>query len=334
MTTSDLLAKTWQALENENFDLPGNYERRILSHSAYSIFAGINRPSKLIQLSLTVTIAEAAKVHDQEVKGFRLIRDHVPSEATVRLRIELTDLSYEDIFLLIASDILDKLLEINDENQTATILERRIEHWKKFMQASGPGGLTRSQQIGLFGELLILKSLQTVAGMQEHSKNSWCGPSGTNQDFINGDRAIEVKTSASNEMSRIRITNEFQLDSVGLNRLFLCHICVDEKKNAGISLPVLIDEIRNGLTGHLLAIFLDSLAEVGYHDSQKNLYEHVGYTERSRIYYRVSDSFPRILPSSLMDGVNEVSYQVDLSAAKTLKVSEVDVFSSFFACNP
>lgn len=334
MTTSDLLAETWKALENEGFDLPGNYERRILSHSAYSIFAGINRPSKLIQLSLAVSVVQAAKVHDQEVKGFRLSREHLPTEASVRLRIELTDLSYGDIFLLVSSDILDKLLEVNDTSQTVTILESRIEHWKKFMQASGLGGLTKPQQIGLFGELLILKSLQSVHGMQECSIHSWCGPSRTNQDFVNSDTALEVKTTASNEISRVRITNEFQLDQVGRDKLFLCHICLDEKKHAGISLPTLIDEISNGLPSHLQAVFLDSLAEVGYHGSQKNLYEQVGYTERSRIYYRVSDDFPRIVPTGLMDGVSEVSYLIDLSSAKNSKVSESDVFFSFFAGTP
>lgn len=119
MTTSELLTEAWKTLEEENYSVAGNYERRIFAHSPYSLFAGLNRPSNLVQLSLDVTIAQASMVEDEEVRGFRLHRD-ASGAGQVRLRIELTDASYRDIFLVVSSDILDRLLESKDESQAAS----------------------------------------------------------------------------------------------------------------------------------------------------------------------------------------------------------------------
>ena len=329
MTTSELLAATWKALEDEGFSLVGNYERRICSHTAYSLFAGLSRPTNLIQFSLIVTSAQATRIDDEDLRGFRIFRD-APVDGQVRIRIELTDVSYRDIFLVVSSDILDRLLSINDESQSTVILQRRIDHWKKFMQASGPEGLTRSEQIGLYGELLVLRSLLEFPGNEDIALESWLGPNGSNQDFVLGAHAIEVKTTASNEPTRVRISNERQLDTIGLSLLFLCHIGVDEKAYAGISLPTLVDEIISVLPRHLSATFIDTLAIAGYLNVQRDLYEAIGYIERIRVYYQVSEGFPRIIPSDLMDGVSEVSYQIDLSAAKTLKRPEQHVLSYYF----
>lgn len=332
MTTSEVLSATWNALDEEGFSLPGNYERRIYPHSAYSLFAGISRPSNLIQFSLVVTVTQAARVRDEEARGFRLHRDTL-ADGHVRLRIELTEVSYRDVFLVVSSDILDKLLEINDENQTVVILQKRIDHWKKFMQASGPEGLTRSRQIGLFGELLVLRSLLAFPSNEDIALESWLGPNGSNQDFVLGDHAIEVKTTASNEPTRVQISNERQLDTVGLSLLFLCHIGVDEKAHTGLTLPSLVEEILNALPSHLSTTFLDSLAKAGYLNDQRDRYETRGYIERSRIYYQVSEEFPRIIPADLVMGVSEVSYQIDLSAAKALRRPEPNVLSSYFMGN-
>lgn len=328
MTTSELLAAAWKTLEEENYSLAGNYERRIFAHTTYSLFAGLTKPSNLIQLSMDVTIAQASKVEDEEVRGFRFYRD-APVDGQVRLRIELTDESYRDIFLVVSSDILDRLLEYKDGTQAAVVLQRRVDHWKKFMQASGPEGLTRSKQIGLYGELLVLRSLLDFQDNKEMALESWLGPNGSNQDFVLEARAIEVKTTASNEPTRVQISNERQLDTVGLSLLFLCHVIIDERTNAGIALPTLVDEIISILPDNLSATFLDLLAKAGYLNVQRDLYGKRGYIERGRIYYQVTDGFPRIIPADLMGGVNEVSYQIDLSAAKEMKRPERNVLSSY-----
>lgn len=329
MTTSEVLASAWKSLEEEAYGLPGFYERRILANCEYCLFAGVARPSNLFQLSMDIETTKDAKLAGQETKGFRLYCEHSPTAGKIRLRLEVVDKSYRDLFLAVSSDILDKMLEVHDEQKAVAVLQLRIEHWKRFLEASGATGLSSSEQIGLFGELLLLRTLIAIPQFSDRALASWQGPKRANQDFMHGGRAIEVKTSAGNEPTRVRIANERQLDSLGLSSLVLCHVRVDRRNQVGKSLPVLVDEISSMISSHLVPSFLDSLVDAGYHDSQKHLYADIGFVERDRNYYQVRDGFPRITSSDLRIGVSEVSYIIDLSAASSLRTSESEVVERF-----
>lgn len=329
MTNSDILSCTWAVLRDELHDLSGYYERRICAGSRYSIFAGISKPSNLVNFSLITPARQASKIQEQELRGFRLIKEILKDDQT-RIRIDLTQTAYQDIFQWVASDILDKLLEHDNENEAAAIVEKRIEHWKKFIQASGPDGLSRNDQIGLFGELLILSSHLNFDSNKNSILDSWLGPDASNHDFVLGSTAIEVKTTAGNEPTRVQISNEYQLDSSGFQNLFLCHIRLDEKLDSGTSLPVLIDEILDSLPEMLRITFRDSLTGLGYLDKQRGLYERRGYFERSRTFYTVSEGFPRITRDTLATGVNQVSYQIDLSGAAGYRNTEQHVLQIYF----
>lgn len=329
MKSSNILASTWNNLKEESLEANGYFERRICASSKYSLFAGIRKPSNLVNFSLIIPHSQASKIQELEVKGFRLTKENIP-EGLSRVRIELTQSAYQDIFLWVASDIIDKLLEHDNNDEAATIVEKRIGHWKKFIQASGPDGLSRNDQIGLFGELLVLNSMLNHSENKNSCLDSWQGPNGANHDFTLGASGIEVKTTTGNEPTRVQISNEYQLDVSGLSNLFLCHIRLDEKLNFGVSLPILIDEILNLLPEILKISFIESLAKLGYLNEQRSLYEVRGYTERSRVFYSVSGDFPKITRHSLMAGVSQVSYQIDLSSAVNYKITELSAFQKYF----
>lgn len=329
MTSSELIKSIWEELKSETYELPGTYERRLIFNSAYPIYAGLIRPSNCIYISIAVSTSVAIKVLDHEVRGFKISKFFVPEENRVRVRIEISEYAYEEVFLIIASDLIDKLLIANEEGKAALVLNSRLAHWKRFMQSSGPDGLSNLQQIGLYGELLILKSMLKIPLMNNKVVASWVGPQGKNQDFLNNNTAIEVKTSATNDSTRVRISNEYQLDGSTLEFLVLCHVCLEDRPNAGIFLPDLIDEIYQSLEGELGSLFIETLAEMGYHSSQKSLYLKKGFIERSRTYYIVNSEFPKIISSSLNPSISQVSYQVDLNAAHNLKITEQRVFENF-----
>jgi len=333
MTTSEVLASAWKALEEEAYGLPGFYERRILANCEYSLFVGVARPSNLLQLSMDIATTKDAKLAGQETKGFRLYCEQSPTAGKIRLRLEVVDKSYRDLFLVVSSDILDKMLEVHDERKAVAVLQLRIEHWKRFLEASSAAGLSAFEQIGLFGELLLLRTLIAIPQFRDRALASWQGPKRANQDFMHSGRAIEVKTSAGNEPTRVRIANERQLDSHGLSSLVLCHVRVDRRNQTGTSLPALIDEISGMLSPHLVPSFLDSLMDAGYHDSQKHLYADIGFVQRDRSYYQVRDDFPRITSSDLRVGVSEVGYLIDLSAASSLRTLESDVVDQFLGAD-
>jgi hypothetical protein len=329
MMSSDILLGAWSILKGELYDLSGFYERRICANSRYSLFAGISKPSDLVNFSLICPTRQASKILEQELKGFRLIKENLANMQT-RVRIELTQKAYQDIFQWVASDILDELLEYNNENEAAFIIEKRIELWKKFIQASGPDGLNRNAQIGLFGELLILRSQLSFSNNKSSTLDAWMGPSASNHDFVMGVTALEIKTTTGNEPSRVQISNEYQLDASGFQSLFLCHIHLDEKQDCGTTLPILIDEILDSIPELLRITFIESLAILGYLDKQRGLYENKGYFERGRTFYMVSEGFPMITRKSLMPGVNEVSYQIDLSGVAGYIKTEQQVLETYF----
>ena len=305
MTSSDILFNTWVILKNEPHEVSGSFERRIFANTRYSLFAGISKPSDLVNFSLVCATGQSSKIQEQELQGFKLVKEILNNELT-KIRIELTQKTYRDIFQWVASDIVDKLLEYNNEKEAALILDKRIEHWKKFIQASGPNGLNRNTQIGLFGELLTLRSQLNFSTNKTITLDAWLGPESSNHDFVLGLTALEVKTTTGNEPTRVHISNEYQLDTTGFQHLFLCHIRLDEKQGGGLSLPVLIDEIMNELPEVLKITFTDSLTILGYLDRQRGLYESIGYFERSRTFYAVSEGFPMITRELLALGISQV----------------------------
>lgn len=329
MKSSDILSDIWASLKIEKDEYDGYYERRIYARSKYSLFAGVYKPSNLVNFSLICSTKQALKIQDQALKGFKLIKESLADDQT-RIRVELTQAAYQDIFQWVASDIIDKLIEYNNENEAAAILEKRVEHWKKFIQASGPDGLSKNQQIGLFGELLILNSQLKFTNNKNSILDAWLGPDASNHDFVLGKNAIEVKTTTGNEHTRVHISNEYQLDSTGLERLFLCHVRLDERQGSGTSLPILIDEIIELLPDILKISFMESLAILGYVDKQRGFYEASGYLERTRSYYLVTEDFPKITRQILASGVSQVSYQIDLSSAVQNKKTEQQVLQAYF----
>jgi len=323
MTTSEILASAWEALAKEKYGFAGVYERRVFSESRFSIFAAITRPSgrPLLLLQLVIPPATLPKL---DLRGMSL----KPTESGNRLALELTSDSFREIFLAVAVDLVTHTLRARDEQAAVSTLAARLDHWRRFLQAAGPEGLSRSQQIGLFGELLVFRTL--VARVPERvALASWRGPTAENQDFFLAGRAIEVKTTSANDPDRVRITNERQLDGAGLVNLYLCHISVDLRENAGKSLPALIDDISAALTEDGRPIFSDSLVSAGYLESQRHLYLDTGYVERRRTYFAVGVNFPRITPAQLADGVAAVSYDLNLSACSAFRVTEQESTSVF-----
>ena len=73
---------------------------------------------------------------------------------------------------------------------------------------------------GLFSELHVLRRLYSGTVAQEVAMDAWCGPDDSHQDFIFGNRAIEVKSLSGRERSSIRISSEDQLESLA-DDLFL-----------------------------------------------------------------------------------------------------------------
>ena len=323
MTIYDDVAASWKTLctEPENI-APGIYERRIPTSSAYSVHAAIEQPAGTprVHLTLAIPFNEPFKL---ELKGISLALEATLTGET-RAVLRLLRQPYAEIFALLVADVLAKTLTAPTPPQALRVLLSRLTHWQRFLERAGPDGLTLEQQAGLFGELLLLRALLEAGAESTLALGCWRGPSAANHDFSHQSCCIEVKTSTSNDTESVTLSNEFQLDDLGLTALFLCHISLDRRPNSGVTLPELVKGIETQISSDAALLLEDKLVDAGYLAHQHHLYSGVGYVERGRTFYQVADAFPRLIRKSLPNEISQVSYRLHLAACKSYRAHEAE----------
>lgn len=233
---------------------------------------------------------------------------------------------------------VDKLIENVSQNNA-----RFIDSFDDFMSyIKGIGkrkARTREEAIiGLFGELLALETylLESEYNMQTCVK-AFRRPSGAAKDFFfedpsNGNRHLEVKCVTRSKSSFI-VNGEHQLDTSGNDELDLCIHIYQKHKDKTPSLMNLYYRIINLLdnedeNGILTREFKNKCFVDSQRDSAPIHIEEIPEKDRDfRIevfdtsVYEVIDGFPRITPSDLMTGVEDVSYKISLAAIQDFKIS-------------
>jgi hypothetical protein len=183
----------------------------------------------------------------------------------------------------------------------------------------------------LYGELTFIE-----AGLQQGNSNpsllnAWQAPLGSNQDFLFGPIAVEIKTTTNNEVNLVRITNARQLDSTGLEGLFLVRYAFDFRQGAGRTLPELILALKallKVISSDALSVFNDRLLDAGFVEGTPNDFDDWGFTSRMFDVFSVGDGFPRLLESNLPSGVSAISYTLNLSAAQQFRIAEPTFWES------
>jgi len=237
-----------------------------------------------------------------------------------RLMVTLTDGRYRDIFHALAEDVVTKLAEVNTEKEAVSIFINRLSRWQSFMRKHGAAGLSLEARRGLIGELFLLRNHLLGRCSQDDAIASWKGCKGANHDFQFYLGSIEVKSTNSNTPHAFHVSNINQLDSPGQGQLFVFLVLVDESESGEASLPDVIDSLRDEFEGSSLDIFEEALIDAGYTEGQREIYLSPRYTLRREYFYRVDDSFPRLRENVLPSGVEEVKYQVAISACAEFEV--------------
>lgn len=332
MTASETLKDTWSAVVAEAPQTEGYYHRRIPLAGAWPMHAGIHHPgeTRFVILETDLNSVRNANLKD-ETNGYSI--DVSPDEAgrvgRAAIRIQETNAAYREIFTIFCADVLEHWIPHTGAYDSLNSLNRRLARWKKFFQRGGQS-LNREDYIGLYGELTFIEE-GLKAGVEVPSLlNAWQAPLSTNQDFLFGPMAVEIKTTTSNETDKVRITNARQLDSTGLRELFLIRYAFDFRLGSGRTLPQLVLALKALLadSNDSLSIFSDRLLETGFVEGTPNDFDDWGFTPRRFDVFNVVDGFPRLLESSLPPGVSEVSYTLNLSAAQHFHMAEL----AFWEC--
>ncbi|WP_172812169.1 PD-(D/E)XK motif protein [Dietzia sp. 111N12-1] len=175
--------------------------------------------------------------------------------------------------------------------------------------------LGTERQIGLFGELLMLRHLIKKVG-PALALDSWQGPIGEEHDFVFPSADFEVKTTVRETRSHV-IAGLAQLQPTTNKPLVLVSIqLTGGSSQTGTSLDALVGTVRSETRGyqHLLD---DLLRSAGWHPD--GTYAPTLTLRTTPRAYVIDEDFPALTPRvvanhcSRPDLISEVSYRIDVT---------------------
>ena len=289
--------------------------RLISDKFSANLYLGIRDSCYGLRLQVS-TNAIPKKLVDFNAKGIQFELSQNPKEPTQsRITLVATASGYNDIFVAICSDLAEHIGNLKEDSEIGGKFTDRLFVWQDFLKTFGHEGLGQNAQQGLFGELWVLndqvKPTIGIADAIEH----WHGPERQHHDFQTPRAAIEVKTTRGKQHVKISIQSERQLDSTGLDVLYLCHVSVIPTEAKGPTLKELVSKIRSlADKSGARTIFDAKLKKAGYLDIHDKNYLKTHYQIKKLDYYKVEGDFPRITTDSLPNGIGDTSYTIVASS--------------------
>lgn len=231
-----------------------------------------------------------------------------------------------DLFLGLCETLIGSLKDVADPATALAVALAHLKRWKAFLAGRNARLLSPEEVRGLFGELHVLRTLYLDTLPQTAAVDAWCGPDDSHQDFIFGNRAIEVKSLSGRERRTVRISSEDQLESL-VDELFLLTQRLSDMPEAehALSLNGIIALIESELTvAEAIEQFTDKLAGMGYAPLAE--YDAPRFVVGGLQGYRVTDNFPRLIRSELPRGITKVSYDIMLEDIAPFSCDDSELF--------
>lgn len=230
------------------------------------------------------------------------------------------------MFTMMAADILMMMDRFADstEKDLLYLFLGRIRGWQEFMDRGGPATLGPEAELGLFGELSVLRRLIDAGLGTRQLLDAWQGPQRGLHDFVLGTGALEVKSTLATDGFPARVQSLDQFDPAIRDPILCCAARFVEDED-GRTLPAMIADTREyiGNDALSLGIFETRLIQAGYISEVA-----VHYTRRFRLQdlriLRVEGPFPRLTASTVPAGVLRARYEVDLDLADLAPLSIAD----------
>ncbi len=233
------------------------------------------------------------------------------------LMFRLMDSAHRDIFHQFCSDIVASTCNAKTEKEAVDTALVRTWRWHYLLQTGKKGLLSLEQQKGLIGELLVLDYHLMPNLPALDAILSWQGPLNASKDFAIGRLCIEVKTRRGTASPHVLINSEHQLDSEGIDMLFL-HVMeldnISPNIGNGFSLTDVARRVQSQIAefGNETVEALEiRLAASGFR--WEDDYSNSLWIAGKRHLYQVTDKFPRIVSWGLKSGVTNVNYSVALA---------------------
>jgi hypothetical protein len=220
---------------------------------------------------------------------------------------------------MMADDIVSMLegLQSGDDGRLFQIFLARIAAWQDFMRRDRDGVLSPESEVGLFGELELLRTLFSTGISPTAAVEAWQGPLGGVQDFRIGTGAIEVKSTLSSSGFTALIGSLDQLDDSLARPLFLAGVRL-VLSPSGRTLPEQVSELRDQMRGEPAALvaFNNCLISAGFLAVATERYTRRFAGAGIRVLH-VSEHFPRLTRGNVSVGIRRAHYEIDLDLIST-----------------
>ena len=280
-------------------------------------FVSMRMPEKVKSIAFRISTKSIviSSLSDLKEITSEIIPDETDKEKSLFL-FNLADNSLSSIFAVLCEDLFQTISAIDQEVILIQALQNRFVQWKElFIMAKG-SGLTLEKQIGLFGELYLLKKLFLQTGLLAEVLSIWTGPETGIRDFEKNNCAIEVKTTHTHNHQKIHISSERQLDTSLLEYLYLFHLSIEKRNSDENTLNTIVAEVYSiiGQNKLLSNILKRKLISAGYFDHHNLIYQNNSFLVREEDFYKIEKGFPRIEEKVLMKGVGDVKYSIILTS--------------------
>jgi hypothetical protein len=321
-------AETWRALDEYSTELGWN-TLPIATRSNLLICAGRRHPSNQESMLIGFTVAVHPKQSSlPQCKGFTLETLELPIQGVRYFCLAIT--RQPSANLEIFSAMLDDIVMVL-ERSGRTELEHiagvidRISSWQRFMSREDDGILNAEAELGLLGELQVLRSLITAGISAADAVHWWQGPTDSLHDFICPLGDIEVKSSTRGGSFSANVAPLDQLDESLVQSLYLAAVQFSLSAS-GLRLPQHIDSIRFllGANQEVIAALEGKLLAAGYHQALAPRYKRQ-FSYLLTSFYEVNGEFPRLSKGSVRAGVIDAQYRIEIDSTqfKTMPLDEI-----------
>lgn len=253
-----------------------------------------------------------------EGQGFAVERVNPQGDSKLWLALTRRPSGSEDLFASMASDVVgaldDAVAAGSTEQKLLRVFIGRVGAWQEFMR-KGLQALSPEAEIGLVGELSVLRSIIDAGVPASLAVESWLGPLDALQDFELGTGALEVKSTLSAIGFLAKIGSLEQLEDSVRQPLFVVSVRL-KQTTTGKTLPEIVDEMQCIVKGDPEAerLLAERLLAAGFIEQHTDRYVRRFIQAGTRIT-EVDKNFPRLTLGSVPFGITKASYEIDLDKA-------------------
>ena len=283
------------------------------------------------RVMLTLRHAASSSPSDglPRLRDLEVSLSEVDEFGTRMLGLKLRDPAQQDIFRTLCLDIVGAAAAATSELEAVNTAIRRTWRWHHLLRGGRSGLLSAVEQKGLIGELLVLERVLLPRLPASVALAAWMGPLDSPKDFEVGRLAIEAKVRRGSARPYVGISSEHQLDTEGVDALFL-HVvelsAAPESQADSFSLSDLAARVRERILANdpnAVGTFDGLLNAAGLRDEDN--YDDSNWMVGRTRAFAVNADFPRITAADTAPGLDRVRYAVELSHCEHFEVTESEL---------